>query len=134
MVSVLAFVWVGILLGVSFVATPIKFKAKTLSLPVALDVGRVTFHFLFLIEWLFAALIVVSGLVTWSDLSVVTVVLFAAYIAILLVQQLYFLPRLDRRIDAIIGGEHPEKSSLHHVYAGLEVVKVVLLLIIGFVA
>lgn len=30
-------------IGVSFIATPVKFLASTLTLPVALDVGRATF-------------------------------------------------------------------------------------------
>src|SRR5690606_35153067 len=44
--AALAFVtllWLGLLLGVSFLATPVKFAAPTLTLAVALDVGRVTF-------------------------------------------------------------------------------------------
>ena len=40
---VLALVWFGVLAGVSFLATPIKFMAPSLSLSVALDVGRQTF-------------------------------------------------------------------------------------------
>src|SRR5690606_30735313 len=39
----LAVLWTGLLLGVSFLATPVKFLAPSLSLPVALDVGRQTF-------------------------------------------------------------------------------------------
>lgn len=35
----LAVLWAGLLLGVSFLATPVKFLAPSLSLPVALDVG-----------------------------------------------------------------------------------------------
>ena len=38
-----ALFWAGFLAGVSFLATPIKFTAPRLALPVALDVGRVTF-------------------------------------------------------------------------------------------
>ncbi|MGH6868523.1 MAG: hypothetical protein ACREDA_06585 [Methylocella sp.] len=35
--------WIGVLIGISFIATPIKFKARSLTLPVALDVGQTTF-------------------------------------------------------------------------------------------
>jgi hypothetical protein len=38
-----AILWLGLLLGVSFLATPAKFLAPSLALPVALDVGRHTF-------------------------------------------------------------------------------------------
>jgi hypothetical protein len=58
-VSPLLFVWSGLLIGVSFVATPAKFLAPSLQLPQALDVGRWTFHVLTLMEW---TLVIMTGL------------------------------------------------------------------------
>ena len=43
-VTLLAWLWAGLVLGVSFVATPVKFLAPSLSLADALAVGRVTFE------------------------------------------------------------------------------------------
>ena len=40
-VLVAATLWAGLLMGVSFVATPVKFLAPSLSLAVALDVDQV---------------------------------------------------------------------------------------------
>ena len=40
----LILLWAGLTLGVAFLATPAKFLAPSLSLTVALDVGRQTFH------------------------------------------------------------------------------------------
>jgi hypothetical protein len=40
LVAAALFVWAGLLLGVSFVATPAKFLAPTLGLAQAWDVGR----------------------------------------------------------------------------------------------
>src|SRR5690606_31087651 len=48
--TVLSLVWLGLLLGVSFLATPVKFLAPSLTLPVALDVGRYTFTWLSRVE------------------------------------------------------------------------------------
>jgi hypothetical protein len=48
--SALALVWAGTLFGVSFLATPVKFLAPSLTLPVALDVGRQTFGVFSLVE------------------------------------------------------------------------------------
>ncbi|WP_442580164.1 hypothetical protein ACSBOB_32705 [Mesorhizobium sp. ASY16-5R] len=39
----LAASWLGLLLGVSFLATPVKFRALSLDRPIALDVRRVNF-------------------------------------------------------------------------------------------
>ncbi len=37
------FLWTGITIGVSMIATPVRFTAETITRPIALDVGRVVF-------------------------------------------------------------------------------------------
>ena len=54
---VVAAAWFGMLLGVSFLATPAKFLAPSLTLGVALDIGRQTFAILNKVEWLFSAVL-----------------------------------------------------------------------------
>src|SRR5690606_9509596 len=61
--AVASLVWIGALLGVSFLATPVKFLAPSLTLPVALDVGRQTFHWLNRVEIVLAAATLVSACV-----------------------------------------------------------------------
>lgn len=71
--------WLGMLIGVSFIGTPAKFGAATLSLPVALDVGRTTFALFNWIEWGMLALLVVvvvfSGPLAFASLATVVVAL-----------------------------------------------------------
>jgi hypothetical protein len=50
MIRPLAWVWIGIVIGVSFLATPVKFTVESLTSPVALDVGRATFNALGYLE------------------------------------------------------------------------------------
>ena len=50
--------WIGLLVGVCFIATPAKFQAQSLSLPVALDVGRSTFAIWNNVEWILIAFVV----------------------------------------------------------------------------
>jgi hypothetical protein len=38
--SVLFILWAGLILGVSFIATPVKFMAQHLTMPVALEIGK----------------------------------------------------------------------------------------------
>jgi hypothetical protein len=49
--------WLGLLIGVAFLATPAKFLAPSLSLPVALDVGRQTFYVFNKVEWVMGAVL-----------------------------------------------------------------------------
>ena len=56
-----AIFWLGILLGVSFLATTVKFQAPSLDLPTALDVGRVTFALLSKVEWVLGGLLITAA-------------------------------------------------------------------------
>ena len=120
--------WLGLLVGVSFVATPVKFGAESLTLPVALDVGRATFGFFNNVEWIaFGALVVAvifSGPLAFP--SAITALLGT----ILLAQTVWLLPTLDGRIAAIIAGQTVPHSIDHFIYIGLDVAKAAFLLLI----
>ena len=132
----IAWVWLGMILGVSFLAAPAKFMAESLTLPVALEVGRVTFGLFDHLEWLWvAALLAVS----WRrrrqgqlDRRIAATV--AVTLAIVIVQSFYFLPLLDERVGRVMAGETLEPSSLHTVSGAFEVVQALALLLLGFFA
>ena len=117
--------WAGALLGVSFIATPAKFWAHSLTLPVALDVGRQTFQFFNKLE--LGALAALSILIfslkqTWFPRAMV--LLIAALLAL---QFLWLLPALDQRVEVFLSGAVPPESQLHKVYIACDVWKLVLL-------
>lgn len=133
MIRLLAYVWLGMVLGVSFLATPIKFRAESLTLPVALDVGRATFHAFGKVEWLMsvALLIFMYRVHATSGSSSVDWSLVALVVAIVIAQSSWLLPVLDARVAAIIDGATLARSHSHTIYAGLELAKGLLLLAIG---
>ena len=131
MMQFLAYVWLGLVLGVSFLATPVKFRAKSLTRPVALDVGRTTFHAFGKLEWLLSVVLVVVTVLNRSALEPVDWFLIGLVLVIVFGQTLWLIPRLDVRVQAIIDGEELPRSHLHNVYAGVEVVKAVALLLLG---
>lgn len=61
-ISFLCTFWLGLVAGVTFLATPVKFLAPSLDRPTALDVGRATFRAFSLLEW---ALFAVLSVATW---------------------------------------------------------------------
>lgn len=125
-----ALIWVGMLAGVSFLATPVKFQAASLSLPVALEVGKVTFGLFSKLEWLLAACLVLSAML--SPPSVWARGLAALLIGAVAFQSAWLLPVLDARIDAIVAGS-PMPPSWHHLaYAATEASKAVILCVIAF--
>ena len=125
----IALFWLGMLVGVSFLATPVKFEAPSLDLPVALDVGRVTFALFSRIEWIPAVLLLaVTALPRLGSWMIAGA---AAALLLLAIEFFWLLPVLDQRVEAIIAGKPLPPSSHHFLYASAEVVKAFLLLAVG---
>lgn len=127
----LVLVWAGLLAGVSFLATPVKFLAPDLSLPVALEVGRVTFRALNWTELGFGVVaVVVSRLAGGRILTLALVILLVLVVA----QTVWLLPVLGERTDIVVAGGTLPPSSLHTWYVVIEVSKLIALLAIGITA
>lgn len=127
--AIVTAVWLGMLVGVSFLATPVKFQAPSLDLGVALEVGRVTFAAFTKVEWVLCLLL--SALVLWHRSTRGEMLLAGAAVLIVVVQALWLLPALDARVEAVILGR-PMPPSVHHMlYAGLEAGKA---LVLGWIA
>ena len=131
MIRLVAYVWLGMVLGVSFLATPIKFRAESLTLPVALDVGRTTFHAFGKVEWVLSLVLVALAVGARADLQPVDWFLVALVLVVVVGQALWLIPQLDLRVAAIIAGDTPPPSHLHTVYAGAEFAKAGALLLVG---
>ena len=130
MIRPLALVWMGIVIGVSFLATPVKFTADSLTRPVALDVGRATFHALAYLEWVLTALLAVLiwRAATHQQSIGRRALTAAAVVAVaVVVQSAWLQPELDERVASIIAGIEPPPSHLHTVYGIVEATKVIAL-------
>lgn len=129
--TALCLLWAGMLVGVSFLATPAKFRAPSLSLPVALDVGRQTFGAFNKVE-LGAMLIGLFLLLRLRGRQprAITVCLGVAGVIVLL-QSVWLLPVLDARVTRILAHQNPPSAPFHWIYIGLEVVKLGALLSAG---
>ena len=123
------FVWLGMVLAISFIETPLKFRAPGVTLPIGLGIGRLVFRALNACEVALAAIIVVCFIVTPPT----TVVVGASAVAVvtLLAQVVAVRPLLTRRSDAVLAGGEGPRSHAHWAYVGLELVKVIALLIAG---
>lgn len=124
------FLWVGITVGVSMLATPVRFTAPTVTRPIALDVSRVVFAALNKAE--LAALVVLLVVVRVAGLTRQWWGVCAFLAVIVLAQGVWLIPELAARTNIIISGGEPESSNAHAIYAALEVTKIALLLFVGF--
>ena len=123
------FVWLGMVSAISFIETPLKFRAPGVTLQIGLGIGRLVFRALNTCELAVAAVVVTCFAITPPT----TGIGFAAAVAVLtqLAQVLAVRPRLTRRSDAVLAGGEGPRSRAHWAYVGLEVVKVVALVIVG---
>ena len=125
-----AFLWVGIVLGVSMIATPVRFTATTITREIALDVGRVVFAALNKVELLL--LITLLIVVRLSGLAAKWWALCAVLALIVMAQNVWLTPELATRTDIVLAGGEPPPSYAHAIYSSLELTKIGVLLFFGF--
>jgi hypothetical protein len=123
------FVWLGMVLAISFIEAPLKFRAPGVTLQLGLGIGRLVFRALNTAELVLGAAVLVALALQPPPLQVMVAVLVA--VVALAVQLLAVRPRLTRRSDAVLAGEVGARSRAPYVYVGFEVIKVIALLVSG---
>ncbi|AKN74106.1 membrane protein [Streptomyces sp. PBH53] len=123
------FVWLGMVLGISFLEAPLKFRAPGVTIPVGLGIGRLVFRALNAVETVLA--VVVAAAVALGGAPVRVGVLTAAVAALLVTQLAVVRPRLNRRSDRVLAGEELPRSRSHLWYVALEVLKAGTLIALG---
>jgi hypothetical protein len=115
--------------GVSMIATPVRFTATSITRPIALDVGRVVFTALNKAE--FVALVILLAIVRVSGRSRELWAWCSVLILIVLAQGAWLIPELAERTDIILAGREPPPSYAHAIYSTLELTKIGLLVFLG---
>ena len=124
------FLWAGMTVGVSMIATPVRFTAETITRPIALDVGRVVFAALNKAE--LAALVILLIVVRMSGRAARLWGFCGALALTVIAQSAWLTPELAERTQMIINGIEPPSSYAHAIYSSLELLKIGLLLYLGF--
>ncbi|WP_037859167.1 hypothetical protein [Streptomyces sp. NRRL S-340] len=130
--SAVTFVWLGMVLGISFLEAPLKFRAPGVTIPIGLGIGRMVFRALNLVEALLAVVVIVAVALGGAPAPVTA--LTAAVAVLLLVQLVLVRPRLNRRSDRVLSGAEAvdgPRSHDHLVYVALEIVKAAVLIALG---
>ena len=126
------FVWLGMVLAISFLEAPLKFRAPGVTMQVGLGIGRLVFRALNICEVVLAAAALVGVVVGRPPLGAAIAVVVA--VATLGVQVVGVRPALTRRSDAVLAdpaAAESGRSHAHLVYVGCELVQVVALLVGG---
>lgn len=129
MATAATFVWLGMVLAISFLEAPLKFRAPGVTTVIGLGIGRLVFRALNVAEAVLALVVVVALLL--AGVTVGPGVAIGVLVVLLLAQLALVRPRLNRRSDRVLAGETLSRSRLHLAYIGLEVVKVAALVVLG---
>jgi uncharacterized membrane protein (DUF485 family) len=122
------FIWAGFVLSISFFESWVKFRAPGVDLKTGLSIGKKIFTVLNRIEWFFAVGVFVS-IIGFADRGLYIKV--GLIVIVLILQSFWLLPNLNRRATRIIGGERLPSSKTHIYFVVLELIKLILLVVIG---
>jgi hypothetical protein len=118
--------WLGMVVAISFLEAPIKFRAPGVTLQVGLGIGRLVFKALNIVEIVLLLVLSVSCFAVRP--STASLALLVSVAVVLLVQVAVVRPPLSRRSDRVLAGETLPRSRMHLVYVVLELAKVGLLI------
>ena len=123
----LSWLWLGMVLAISFLEAPLKFRV--VDLRTGLAIGRVVFRALNGVEAMLAVLLGIA--LVMGDPGRLAGIAGAVAIVVLAVQLAAVRPALTRRSDRVLAGEDGPRSHAHLWYVGLELVKVAALVVAG---
>jgi len=128
--------WSGIIIGVSFIATIIKFYAEDITIPIALSIGKVTFNLQIIIDLIILSVIALLTVYYYYQklkIPAIHIILFIFLLCIIIIQKFYMLPVLDTRINMRLNGKELSDTWHHNGYIIMETSKVIITLIAGLI-
>lgn len=126
------FLWIGFVGAISFMEAWLKFRAPGITVPLGLGIGRIVFSVLNKVEWCLAIIIFISlALNKGTSLFRMDNLFYLIPVLVLIIQTFWLLPALDFRAELHIQGADVPASSLHFVYVGLELLKIISLSAFG---
>ncbi|AVM00522.1 hypothetical protein C6V83_09780 [Gordonia iterans] len=131
--SALVFLWLGMVVAISFIEAPLKFRAPHITIPLGLGIGRLVFRALNSVEAVIAIALIAIAAAGGGWPTGATAGLGVA-VGALVIQVAGVRPALSRRTDAVLADPDnvPEHRSTAHLwYVAFEVVKVAALVTAG---
>ncbi|HIY66619.1 MAG TPA: hypothetical protein H9830_10120 [Candidatus Agrococcus pullicola] len=119
-------IWLGLILGISFIEAPLKFQAPDITIPLGLGIGRLVFAAMNIAEGVIAVALLLA---MWRGrVSRPEWILGIAITVTLASKALVVRPLMHATTDAVIAGTSEGGSGLHYVYIAADVLLVVLLI------
>ena len=127
-----SFFWLGLVIAVSFLETPLKFQVPGMTLPIALELGKTMFGITTNIQLGLMILVFFNFFLNPSKLNKFIICIGVLLALILVLEKFWMLPILDARADVLATGKGLPPTPLHNYFIYAECIKAILLLSIGF--
>ena len=124
------FVWLGMVLAISFMEAPLKFQAPGITIPLGLGIGRIVFFTLNKME-IVCALMLLFAFIRTRPNPRIMLVTFGVALLILFLETVWLLPVLDARAELVIAGTASPFSNSHIVYIVFDAIKLISLAVLG---
>ena len=133
--------WLGLIIGISFLEAPLKFTAPGITIPLGLGIGRRVFLAMNIVEVVLGVFLLVALFALWrnhryQELPNFNKMRFWGLVAIvlLLVKTVVIRPLLAVHTDRVLAGTFDGGSSTHYYYIGVEAILVIALVALMMVA
>jgi len=127
------FTWLGMVLAISFLEAPLKFRAPGITVPLGVGIGRLVFRALNVAEAVLWLAGFVALLLRAEEASPAEIWLVAVLGADLAIGAAVLRPIMDRKVVDRGAATSVPRTALHLGYVALEIVKVGLLVALGVV-
>lgn len=136
LLAAVPFIWFGMVAAISFLETPLKFKAPGITIPLAVGIGRIVFKALNMVEAVLAAALLAAAFSGPKTVPAPAAAAIAVAVLALAVQVLVLRPRMERRTRLLAqpaaGGTEAKASTTSHIsYVVVEMVKIIALPVAG---
>ena len=134
-------VWLGLIIGISFLEAPLKFTAPGITIPLGLGIGRRVFLAMNIVEVTLGVFLLIALITLWRNHRYQELPNFnkmrlwsLVAIVLLLVKTIVIRPLLAVHTDRVLAGTFEGGSSTHYYYIGVEVLLVIALIALMMVA
>lgn len=119
-------IWMGLLIGISFIEAPLKFTAPGITIPLGLGIGQLVFTAMNYVEMALFVVLVLSSVKRGVDQRFWT--LIAGLGVVLAAKVVVIRPLLAQRTDAVLAGLESGGSITHYFYIAADGIIFVLLI------
>ena len=130
-------IWLGLIIGISFLEAPLKFTAPGITIPLGLGIGRRVFLAMNITEIVLGVLLLIALIAMWRNHRHQELPNFSKMqrysflvLGLFLIKTAIIRPMLAVHTDRVLAGSFEGGSTTHYYYIGVEAILFVGLLLL----